>query len=214
MTFSSEPVLTKNGHLKSFTLKEPPLEFQEMVLRESFHILEEFETKVGVQVAFTSEVFGTQLEWEAGLIFVVQALRKMILKEHRSLMSFLEIVLSFGNNFWALKLLFESLSYQQVALCHVIGLILTDLNSQKEKVLEWWQVLGPQYVGKLLILFLTSTDGSTPSIGITIMNIIVENVHACPWAKEVGDYLKKWLQPFGWTTSEVSRFLAISQALH
>lgn len=32
-----------------------------MVLRESFHILEEFETKVGVQVAFTSEVFGTQV---------------------------------------------------------------------------------------------------------------------------------------------------------
>ncbi|XP_066496896.1 uncharacterized protein [Tiliqua scincoides] len=212
--FSSEPFLTENGHLKSFTLEEPPLEFQEMVLRESFCILEEFETKVGVQVAFSSEVFGTQLEWAAGLIFVVQALRKMILKEHRSLTAFLEIVLAFGNNFWALKLLFESLSYQQVALCRVINLILTDLNSQKANLLERWQSLGPQYVGKLLILFLTATDGSTPTIGISIMNIIGENVDVCPWVKQVGDYLKKWLQPFGWTTYEVSRFLAISQAVH
>lgn len=32
-----------------------------MVLRESFYIVEEFETKVGIQVTFASEVFGTQV---------------------------------------------------------------------------------------------------------------------------------------------------------
>ncbi|XP_053132927.1 uncharacterized protein LOC128336788 isoform X2 [Hemicordylus capensis] len=213
MIFGSHPVLREDGHLTALTLEEPPWEFQQLVLNESCFIVEELENKISARVSFPADVFGAHLQLEASLLFVVEAIRQMFLKESRYLNSFLEIILAFRHNFWALKLLFQSLSYHQKALHTIASLTLSDLNDRKVEMLEQWQHLGPEYVEKLLHLFLTSTDANIPSIGLSIMNVITENIHLCPWAKQVGQFLQKWIQPFGWAAYDVSNFIAISQAL-
>ncbi|XP_062999499.1 uncharacterized protein LOC134410259 [Elgaria multicarinata webbii] len=211
-TFSSHPVLGNDGRLTAITLKEPPQEFQQMVFRESCYILEELVAKVRTNV-FLSDVFRLDLHLEAGLIFAVTALRQMVLQEYRSLGSFLDIILAFRNNFWALKLLIESLACHEKALCGIVGLIITDLHYRKAEMLELCRRRGPQYVGDLLCLFLTSRDRNVPSIGISIINVIVDNLQECHWAKQVGYFLQNSTKAFGWAAYEVSSFIAISQTL-
>ncbi|XP_010121537.1 PREDICTED: uncharacterized protein LOC104474281, partial [Chlamydotis macqueenii] len=81
------------------------------------------------------------------------------------------------NNFWALRLLLEQLSYEEHVLHGTVNLILRDLNTQKATMLKLWQNLGPQYVGEFLSLFLTCRHKKMQSIGLFTLNIITENLH-------------------------------------
>nr|XP_028563108.1 uncharacterized protein LOC114585000 isoform X1 [Podarcis muralis]XP_028563109.1 uncharacterized protein LOC114585000 isoform X1 [Podarcis muralis]XP_028563110.1 uncharacterized protein LOC114585000 isoform X1 [Podarcis muralis]XP_028563111.1 uncharacterized protein LOC114585000 isoform X1 [Podarcis muralis]XP_028563112.1 uncharacterized protein LOC114585000 isoform X1 [Podarcis muralis] len=209
--FASHPVVGADGSLTAITLKEPSQEFQQVVSEESCYIVEQLTKNPHSNVTF-SKHFGQDSPLEAGLIFVVQAVRHMILMEHNSLCSFLEIVLAFGNNLWALKLLLESLAYHEKAVRNIVSLLLADLCCNKTQMLGLWQHWGAQYVGELMCLFLTSRDRNLPSVGISIINIIVENLPMCPWAKQVSKFLQKSTKPFGWADYEVSTFIAISQS--
>ncbi|XP_033023584.1 uncharacterized protein LOC117056981 [Lacerta agilis] len=209
--FASHPVVGADGNLTAITLKEPSQEFQQVVSGESCYVVEQLTKNPYSNVTF-SKHFGQDSPLEAGLIFVVQAVRHMILMEHSSLRSFLEIVLAFGNNLWALKLLLESLAYHEKAVRNIVSLLLADLCCHKAEMLGLWQRWGAQYVGELLCLFLTFRDRNLPSVGISIINIIVENLSMCPWAKQVSKFLQKSTKPFGWADYEVSTFIAISQS--
>ncbi|GAB0196476.1 hypothetical protein GRJ2_002112900 [Grus japonensis] len=81
------------------------------------------------------------------------------------------------NNFWALRLLLDHLSYEEHVLHGTVNLILRDLNRQKATMLKLWQNLGPQYVGEFLCLFLTCRHKKMQSIGLFTLNIITENLH-------------------------------------
>ncbi|KAK2533630.1 hypothetical protein Q9233_004844 [Columba guinea] len=175
MILGSSSLLEKSGHLHPLSLKEPPLDFQRGVLAASSGLLEELKAKINVSLPPT--IFSPHLHHEACLILAVQAIQQMLFCDLPYLNSFLEIALAFGNNFWALRLLLDHLSYEEHVLHGTVNLILRDLNHQKATMLKLWQNLGPQYVGEFLCLFLTCRHQKMQSIGLFALSIITENLH-------------------------------------
>uniref|UniRef100_A0A8B9QEG8 Uncharacterized protein n=1 Tax=Apteryx owenii TaxID=8824 RepID=A0A8B9QEG8_APTOW len=186
MILGSSSLLGKNGYLHPLSLKEPPLEFQEGLLAASNGLLDELKAKVNITLP--SAVFSSHLHREACLILAVQAVQQMLFCDLPYLTSFLEIALAFGNNFWALRLLLDHLSYEEHVLHGTVNLILRDLNCRKATMLKLWQNLGPQYVGEFLCLFLTCRHKKMQSIGLFTLSIITENLHMCPWAKHLCNF--------------------------
>ncbi|KFQ13665.1 hypothetical protein N330_04014, partial [Leptosomus discolor] len=128
MILGSSNLLEKSGHLHPLSLKEPPLDFQKGVLAASGGLLEELKAKINVSLP--PAIFAPQLHHEACLILAVQAVQQMLFCDLQYLTSFLEIALAFGNNFWALRLLLEHLSYEEHVLHGTVNLILRDLSRQ------------------------------------------------------------------------------------
>ncbi|XP_060642520.2 uncharacterized protein [Anolis sagrei] len=210
--FSSYSLLGKDGCFVPLVVKEPPPDFQQMVFRESCHIMDKLATQTNYNICL-SKAFSLETHMEAGLIFMVQAVRQMVLREHHSLTSFLDIVLAFGENLWALQLLLDSLAFHKKPVCTIVGLTITDLQSRKAEMLALCHQLGPWYVCKLLYLFLASKNRNLPSIGIIIINIIKENMQKCFWAKEVGHFLHSTRRHLSWVSPDVSDFIAASMTL-
>ncbi|XP_039238308.1 uncharacterized protein LOC114003810 isoform X1 [Pipra filicauda] len=215
MVLGSSNLLAKSGHLNPLSLKEPPLDFQEGVLAASGSLLEELKAKVNVSLP--PSIFSPQLRHEACLIMAVKAVQRMLFCDLPYLTSFLEIALAFGNNFWALRLLLEHLSYEKHVLHGTVSLILRDLSHQKATVLKLWQNLGAQYVGEFLCLFLTCRHQEIQNIGLFTLNIITENLHMCPWAKHLSIFFhNSGLRhlPLGTAVHhEVSKFIKIFEQL-
>ncbi|XP_030315716.1 uncharacterized protein LOC103525477 isoform X1 [Calypte anna] len=215
MILGSSNFLERSGHLHPLSLKEPPLDFQKGVLAVSGGLLEDLKAKVNVSLP--SSIFTPHLHHEACLILAVQAIHQMLFCDLPYLNSFLEIALAFGNNFWALRLLLEHLSYEEHVLQGTVNLILRDLDRQKATMLKLWQNLGPQYVGEFLCLFLTCRHKRMQSIGLFALNIITENLHVCPWAKHLCNFFHNAglrhlpLGPAAHT--EVSKFINIFEKL-
>ncbi|KFU94104.1 hypothetical protein M959_09458, partial [Chaetura pelagica] len=128
MILGSSSLLERSGHLHPLTLKEPPLDFQKGVLAVAGGLLEDL--KARINVSLPSAIFTPHLHHEACLILAVQAVQQMLFCDLPYLNSFLEITLAFGNNFWALRLLLEHLSYEEHVLQGTVNLILRDLNRQ------------------------------------------------------------------------------------
>ncbi|XP_025939060.1 uncharacterized protein LOC112974380 isoform X3 [Apteryx rowi] len=211
MILGSSSLLGKNGYLHPLSLKEPPLEFQEGLLAASNGLLDELKAKVNITLP--SAVFSSHLHREACLILAVQAVQQMLFCDLPYLTSFLEIALAFGNNFWALRLLLDHLSYEEHVLHGTVNLILRDLNCRKATMLKLWQNLGPQYVGEFLCLFLTCRHKKMQSIGLFTLSIITENLHMCPWAKHLCNFFHNAglsQLPLGTTAHhEVSKFINV-----
>ncbi|XP_064887334.1 uncharacterized protein LOC102093801 isoform X1 [Columba livia] len=215
MILGSSSLLEKSGHLHPLSLKEPPLDFQRGVLAASSGLLEELKAKINVSLPPT--IFSPHLHHEACLILAVQAIQQMLFCDLPYLNSFLEIALAFGNNFWALRLLLDHLSYEEHVLHGTVSLILRDLNRQKATMLKLWQNLGPQYVGEFLCLFLTCRHQKMQSIGLFTLSIITENLHMCPWAKHLCSFFHNaGLRhlPLGTTAHhEILKFMSIFEKL-
>ncbi|XP_042654358.1 uncharacterized protein LOC104361264 isoform X2 [Tyto alba] len=215
MTLGSSSFLEKSGRLHPLSLKEPPLDFQKGVLAASGGLLEELKAKINV--CLPPAIFSPHFRHEACLILAVQAIQQMLFCDLPYLTSFLEIVLAFGSNFWALRLLLDHLSYEEHVLHGIVNLILRDLHCQKAAMLKLWQNLGPQYVGEFLCLFLTCRHKEMQSIGLFTLNIIMENLHMCPWAKHLCNFFHNaGLRhlPLGTAAHhEVSKFINIFENL-
>ncbi|XP_064246334.1 uncharacterized protein LOC135281425 [Passer domesticus] len=215
MILGSSSLLEKRGHLLPLPLGEPPLGFQENVLAASGSFLEDL--KSGVNVCLPSATFSGQLHHEASLILAVQAVQQMLCCDLPHLTSFLEIVLAFGKNFWALRLLLDQLSCEEHILCGTANLLLRDLSQEEATMLRVWQNLGPQYVGEFLCLFLTCRHNRMQSVGLFSLNVVIENLHLCPWAKQLCTFFhESGLRqlPFGTTVhQEVSKFVSAFQKL-
>ncbi|XP_077643032.1 uncharacterized protein LOC110483338 [Lonchura striata] len=215
MILGSSDLLEKRGHLLPLALGEPPLGFQENVLAASGNFLEDL--KSGVNVSLPSAVFSGQLHHEASLILAVQAVQQMLCCDLPHLTSFLEIVLAFGKNFWALRLLLEQLSCEEHILCGTANLLLRDLSREEGTMLRVWQNSGPQYVGEFLCLFLTCRHKRMQSVGLFSLNVVIENLHLCPWVKQLCTFFHEsglGQLPFGTTVhQEVSKFVSAFEKL-
>uniref|UniRef100_A0A8C5IJF8 Uncharacterized protein n=1 Tax=Junco hyemalis TaxID=40217 RepID=A0A8C5IJF8_JUNHY len=215
MILGSSDLLEKRGHLIPLPLGEPPLSFQENVLAASGNFLEDL--KSGVNVSLPSATFSGQLHHEASLILAVQAVQQMLCCDLPHLTSFLEIVLAFGKNFWALRLLLDQLCCDEHILCSTATLLLRDLTREEGTMLRVWQNLGPQYVGEFLCLFLTCRHKRMQAVGLFSLNVVIENLHLCPWAKQLCTFfLESGLGqlPFGTTVhQEVSKFVSAFEKL-
>ncbi|XP_025060451.1 uncharacterized protein LOC102368867 isoform X5 [Alligator sinensis] len=215
MVLGSGTTLEKSGHLIPLSLKEPPLDFQEKVVSVCYGLLNELKTKVNVSLP--CNFFSNSFCLEAGLILLVQAVKQMILSDLPYLNSILEIILAFGNNFWALRLLLDGFSYEESILHGTVNLFVRDLNCRKDTILTLGQTVGPQYVGALLCEFLTCTNVKMQSIGVFIIQIITEKLHMCPWAKQLFNvFVNKGLRtlPLGPPVDgEVAKFMAVLESL-
>ncbi|XP_043855918.1 uncharacterized protein LOC122752958 [Dromiciops gliroides] len=228
----SSPILEQNGLLTTLTLREPSPSFRQMVWDVSFGILEELKLKVNVTLP--SEVFygslgftwmwrqktwvfvASQLNLEACFLLTIQAALQMVLTDFPWLTSFLEIILAFGKNFWALKLFLEGLLYQMPVLHDVVSMIARDLSYQKHTLLKLWQTLGPDYVGELLCLFLSFRNSQLQSVGIFLSHVIIENLNQCPWAKSLDVFrLKAFKRPHLETANhlQLNKFVSILENL-
>ncbi|XP_059717655.1 uncharacterized protein LOC132335284 [Haemorhous mexicanus] len=215
MILGSSNLLEKRGHLLPLPLGEPPLSFQENVLAASGNFLEDL--KSGVNVSLPSAIFSGQLHHEASLILAVQAVQQMLCCDLPHLTSFLEIVLAFGKNFWALRLLLDQLCCVEHILCGTANLLLRDLSREEGTMLTVWQNLGPQYVGEFLCLFLTCRHKRMQSVGLFSLNVVIENLHLCPWARQLCTFFQEsglGQLPFGTTVhQEVSKFISAFEKL-
>ncbi|KAF2979051.1 hypothetical protein EK904_013042 [Melospiza melodia maxima] len=149
--------------------------YRNNVLAASGNFLEDL--KSGVNVSLPSATFSGQLHHEASLILAVQAVQQMLCCDLPHLTSFLEIVLAFGKNFWALRLLLDQLCCEEHILCGTANLLLRDLSREEGTMLRVWQNLGPQYVGEFLCLFLTCRHKRMQSVGLFSLNVVIENLH-------------------------------------
>ncbi|XP_014107891.1 PREDICTED: uncharacterized protein LOC102109056 [Pseudopodoces humilis] len=215
MILGSSNLLEKRGNLLPLSLKEPPLSFQENVLAASANFLKDL--KSGVNVSLPSAIFTGELHHEASFILAVQAVQQMLCCDLPHLNSFIELVLAFGKNFWPLRLLLDQLSYEEHILCGTANLLLRDLSREKAMMLRVWENLGPQYVGEFLCLFLTSRHKRMQSVGLLSLNMVIENLHLCPWAKQLCTFFhESGLRqlPFGTTVHhEVSKFVSAFEKL-
>ncbi|CAN8192163.1 unnamed protein product [Coccothraustes coccothraustes] len=215
MILGSSNFLEKRGHLLPLPLREPPLGFQETVLAASGDFLEDL--KSGVNVSLPSAIFSGHLHHEASLILAVQAVQQMLCCDLPHLTSFLEIVLAFGKNFWALRLLLDQLCCEEQILCGTANLLLRDLSREEGTMLTVWQNLGPQYVGEFLCLFLTCRHKGMQSVGLFSLNVVIENLHLCPWARQLCTFFQEsglGQLPFGTTVhQEVSKFVSAFEKL-
>uniref|UniRef100_A0ABM5EZD5 Uncharacterized protein isoform X2 n=1 Tax=Pogona vitticeps TaxID=103695 RepID=A0ABM5EZD5_9SAUR len=206
-TFSSLPCLKANGQLNSCYMKPPPQDFQDLVFTESGFILNTLTTSPNF---FISEILEDYADMNVGFIFAVRAVQQMVLTECRSLSSFLEIILAFGKNFWALELLLESLAKHRKVRSTVLTLICDDLRCGQVEMLKLWGRLGPEYVGELLCLFLTSVY---KDVGLVIIRILQANFKQCLWAKYVGEFLQNREKLPNRRLDEVSTFIQLTQML-
>ncbi|RMC17562.1 hypothetical protein DUI87_05225 [Hirundo rustica rustica] len=215
MILASSCSLEKRGNLVPLSLEEPPLDFQENVLTATGNFLEDL--KSGVNVSLPSSIFSGQLHQEASLILAVQAVQQMLCYDLPHLASFLEIILAFGKNFWALRLLLDQLSCAEHILCGTANLLLRDLSQEKATVLTVWQNLGPQYVGEFLCLFLTCRHKRMQSVGLFSLRLVIDNLHLCPWVKQLCTFFQESglrRLPFGTTVyHEVSKFVSAFEKL-
>ncbi|XP_072457089.1 uncharacterized protein [Notamacropus eugenii] len=210
----SSPILEQNGLLTTLTLREPPPFFRQMVCDVSFGILEELRLKVNVSLP--SDVFYGSLNLEACFLLTIQAVLQMLLTDLPWLTSFLEIMLAFGKNFWALKLFLEGLLSQMPVLHDVVSMIARDLSYQKNTLLKLWQTLGPDYVGELLCLFLSFRNSQLQSVGIYLSHVVIENLNQCPWAKSLDVFrLKAFRRPHLETANylQLNKFVSILENL-
>ncbi|XP_036593271.1 uncharacterized protein LOC118830525 isoform X2 [Trichosurus vulpecula] len=210
----SSPILEQNGLLTTLILREPPPSFKRMVYDVSFGILEELRLKVNVSLP--SNVFYGSLNIEACFLLAIQALLQMLLTDLPWLTSFLEIMLAFGKNFWALKLFLEGLLSQMPVLHDVVSMIARDLSYQKHTLLKLWQTLGPDYVGDLLCLFLSFRNSQLQSVGIFLSHVVIENLNQCPWAKSLNIFrLKAFKRPHLETANhlQLGKFVSILENL-
>ncbi|XP_039934988.1 uncharacterized protein LOC120759614 [Hirundo rustica] len=215
MILASSCSLEKRGNVVPLSLEEPPLDFQENVLTATGNFLEDL--KSGVNVSLPSSIFSGQLHQEASLILAVQAVQQMLCYDLPHLASFLEIILAFGKNFWALRLLLDQLSCAEHILCGTANLLLRDLSQEKATVLTVWQNLGPQYVGEFLCLFLTCRHKRMQSVGLFSLRLVIDNLHLCPWVKQLCTFFQESglrRLPFGTTVyHEVSKFVSAFEKL-
>ncbi|XP_074135813.1 uncharacterized protein LOC141549795 isoform X1 [Sminthopsis crassicaudata] len=210
----SSPILEQNGLLTTLTLREPPSSFRQMVWDVSFGILEELRLKGNVSLP--SNVFYGSLSLEACFLLAIQAVLQMLITDLPWLTSFLEIMLAFGKNFWALKLFLEGLLYRMPVLHDVVSMITRDLNYQKNTLLKLWQTLGPDYVGELLCLFLSFRNSQLQSVGIFLSHVVIENLNQCPWAKSLDIFrLKAFKRPHLETANhlQLNKFVSILENL-
>ncbi|XP_066186494.1 uncharacterized protein [Sylvia atricapilla] len=215
IVLGSSDSLEKRGQLLPLCLEEPPPGFQESVLAASGNFLEDL--KSGVNVSLPSALFSGQLQHEASLILAGQAVQQMLCSDLPHLASFLEIVVAFGKNLWALRLLLDQLSCEEHILCGTANLLLRDLNKEKATILRVWQNLGPQYVGQFLCLFLTCRHKRMQSVGLLSLSLVIDSLHVCPWAKQLCTFFhESGLRqlPFGTTVyHEVSKFVSAVEKL-
>ncbi|XP_009577884.1 PREDICTED: uncharacterized protein LOC104071886, partial [Fulmarus glacialis] len=138
----SGPWITVGSPLKDGVLIKQALKllysnvslYRNGVLAASGSLLEELKAKINVSLP--PAIFSPHLHHEACLILAVQAVQQMLFCDLPYLTSFLEIALAFGNNFWALRLLLDHLSYEEHVLHGIVNLILRDLNRQKATMLK------------------------------------------------------------------------------
>ncbi|XP_072457079.1 uncharacterized protein [Notamacropus eugenii] len=188
--------------------------YRNMVCDVSFGILEELRLKVNVSLP--SDVFYGSLNLEACFLLTIQAVLQMLLTDLPWLTSFLEIMLAFGKNFWALKLFLEGLLSQMPVLHDVVSMIARDLSYQKNTLLKLWQTLGPDYVGELLCLFLSFRNSQLQSVGIYLSHVVIENLNQCPWAKSLDVFrLKAFRRPHLETANylQLNKFVSILENL-
>nr|XP_014342213.1 PREDICTED: uncharacterized protein LOC106702960 isoform X2 [Latimeria chalumnae] len=134
-------------------------------------IVEDLKKKFSV---FLPKSFSSVLGNEADIILATQATVNMLCDDIQLLSSVLDIILAFGKNVWALKLLINGIVEKNDAVNKFVELLVEDLRKQKKTFLKMCIESDVDYFCDLLHLFLTFKCEAIQSVSMQIVNIFME----------------------------------------
>ncbi|XP_043945657.1 uncharacterized protein LOC122816730 [Protopterus annectens] len=192
LSVCSMSVLGAEGQLVSKMLQEPPAEFQDSVMASTVLILNDLKTKANVcfPQPFTSKLYN-----EAELILATQAVVAMLLQDIQHLTSILPVLLAYGRNMWALKILVNGITWKRDVLCHFSSLVKRDLLEQENKKFELLLTVDSNQICDLILVFLSHCNSTVHSVGMVFLNVIVKNwksfSESYSWSKSLGMLLHR-----------------------
>ncbi|XP_064414815.1 uncharacterized protein ZGC:112980 isoform X3 [Latimeria chalumnae] len=167
----SNSIVKGAGQLSKRTFPEPVGAFLKNVKTDSMLIVEDLKKKFSV---FLPKSFSSVLGNEADIILATQATVNMLCDDIQLLSSVLDIILAFGKNVWALKLLINGIVEKNDAVNKFVELLVEDLRKQKKTFLKMCIESDVDYFCDLLHLFLTFKCEAIQSVSMQIVNIFME----------------------------------------
>ncbi|XP_072336996.1 uncharacterized protein [Scyliorhinus torazame] len=188
-------------HCNSFTLSEivlpaPPPVFVNSTAVLSTAILEDLKNGiVGLPKTFSSV-----LRRESALILITVAVAQMLHKNLPLTNIVLPLIVAYGKNFWALKLLFDSLSMKEDVLHHFCGVLSSNIYVYKSMLIDAFKCHDADYVADLVTLFLSFNQATIQSVSIPVLNVLVESWHEfknkeCLWTQKLHSFLQSKVIP-------------------
>ncbi|XP_067858961.1 uncharacterized protein zgc:112980 isoform X2 [Heptranchias perlo] len=188
-------------HCNSFTLGEdvlpvPPPVFVKSTAVLAASILEDL--KKGI--VGLPKTFSSVLHRESALILVTVAAAQMLHKNLSVMNIVLPLIVAYGKNFWALKLLFDSLSVKEEVLHHFCAMLSNNIYVYKSMLIDAFKCHDADYVSDLVTLFLSFKQATIQSVSIPVLNVLVEAWHEfktkeCLWTQTLHSFLQNKVIP-------------------
>uniref|UniRef100_UPI00398F39E6 uncharacterized protein isoform X2 n=1 Tax=Pristiophorus japonicus TaxID=55135 RepID=UPI00398F39E6 len=177
-------------------LQVPPPVFVKSTAVLAAAILEDLKNGiVGLPKAFSSV-----LQRESALILITVAAAQMLHKKLSVMNIVLPLIIAYGKNFWALKLLFDSLSVKEEVLHHFCALLSSNIRVYKSVLIDAFKCHDADYVSDLVTLFLSFKQATIQSVSIPVLNVLVEAWHEfktkeCLWTETLHSFLQNKVIP-------------------
>lgn len=121
--------------------------------------------------------FSSVLHREATLILVTMAAAQMLHKNISMMKLVLPLIVAYGKNFWALKLLFDSLSTKEEILHNFCAMLSNNIYIHRSMMIDVVKCHDANYVSDLVTLFLSFEQTTVQSLSIPVLNVLVEEWH-------------------------------------
>ncbi|XP_072916807.1 uncharacterized protein [Hemitrygon akajei] len=188
-------------HCNDFTMESelpqvPPPEFVKNIAVLAASVLEDLKNGiVGLPKPFSSA-----LCWESALILVTVAAVQMLHKNISMMKIVLPLIVAYGKNFWALKLLFDSLSTKEDILHHFCAILSNNIYVHRSMMIDVVKCHDANYVSDLVTLFLSFKQTTIQSLSIPVLNVLVEAWHEfktmeCLWIQSLHSFLQDKVVP-------------------
>ncbi|XP_048407845.1 uncharacterized protein zgc:112980 [Stegostoma tigrinum] len=177
-------------------LQVPPPIFVNTTAVHATAIIEDLKNGiVGIPKAFSSA-----FHRESALILVTVATAQMLHQNLSMINIVLPLVVAYGKNFWALKLLFDSLSMKEDILHHFCGKLCSNIYVYKNILIDAFKCHDADYISDLVTLFLSFKQATIQSVSIPVLNVLVESWHEIKnkglhWTQTLHSFLQNKVIP-------------------
>ncbi|XP_051878434.1 uncharacterized protein zgc:112980 isoform X2 [Pristis pectinata] len=182
--------------MENDVLQVPPPGFVKNTAVLSASVLEDLKNGiVGLPKPFSSV-----LHRESALILVTIAAAQMLHENISRMKIVLPLIVAYGKNFWALKLLFDSLSTKEEILHHFCAILSNNIYVHRSMVIDVVKCHDANYVSDLVTLFLSFKQTTVQSLSIPVLNVLVEAWHEfktmeCLWIQSLHSFLQNKVVP-------------------
>ncbi|XP_078274551.1 uncharacterized protein LOC144604211 isoform X2 [Rhinoraja longicauda] len=182
--------------MEADVLQVPPAAFVKNTAVLAASVLEDL--RIGI--VGLPKPFSSVLHQESSLILVTMAVAQMLHKNISKMKIVLPLIVAYGKNFWALKLLFDGLSTKEEILHNFCAILSNNIFVHRSMVIDVVKCHDANYVSDLVTLFLSFKQTTVQSLSIPVLNVLVEEWHEFKtkeqlWIQSLHSFLQNKVVP-------------------